>query len=131
MVNFLVVFVKEFFLVLILRIRGVGICFGWDVIIPWPLHTQWFTFLARFKMMTVYCFHIYWKGNVVADSFANMGLAFSTLAWHASPLSTILASLHSDFLALPGGSGDTIHTPIFTFHTPFDFLQSFNLTVGN
>ncbi|KAL6143356.1 hypothetical protein ACLB2K_054051 [Fragaria x ananassa] len=52
---------------------------------PWPLRIAWHNCLARIRHISFTCSHILREGNSVADRFANLGLASSSLCWHATP----------------------------------------------
>ncbi|KAL6220268.1 hypothetical protein ACLB2K_008024 [Fragaria x ananassa] len=52
---------------------------------PWPLRIAWHNCLTRIQHISFTCSHILRKGNSVADRFANLGLASSSLHWHATP----------------------------------------------
>ncbi|KAL6214491.1 hypothetical protein ACLB2K_013925 [Fragaria x ananassa] len=68
---------------------------------PWPLRIAWHNCLARIRHISFTCSHILREGNFVADRFANLGLASSSLCWHATPPPEVCPYLRMDALGFP------------------------------
>ena len=68
---------------------------------PWPLRIAWHNCLARIRHISFTCSHILREGNSVADRFANLGLASSSLCWHATPPPEVCPYLRMDALGFP------------------------------
>ncbi|PRQ38756.1 putative ribonuclease H-like domain-containing protein [Rosa chinensis] len=68
---------------------------------PWSLRIAWLNCLSHIQSMTFHCSHVLCEGNSVADRLTNLGLASSSLIWHASPPPEISPYLRMDDQGFP------------------------------
>lgn len=69
--------------------------------IPCTLRNRWINCLQLLLSMNFFVTHIYREGNSCADSFANLGLAVSSLVWFPSLPSQIANDFTRNRLGLP------------------------------